>query len=69
MSANILKQHNLACAAHQLITRRIVELTRERFRLEEEVLQLQAAVHIWTEVAAQTARPVHGELRSPQGVE
>ncbi len=37
------------------LERRVGELERERARLEEEVLQLKAAVDIWTEVFRQTA--------------
>jgi hypothetical protein len=33
------------------VKRRLDKLKRERARLEEEVLQLRAAVHIWTEVS------------------
>jgi hypothetical protein len=57
MPAKISKQHNIACAAHQLVARRIVQLMRERAELEEEVRQLRAAVQIWTSVAEQTAIP------------
>ena len=57
MPVNASKRHNIACAAHQLVTRRIVELMRERAKLEEEVLQLRVAVQIWTAVAEQTAVP------------
>ena len=56
MAANISRQHNIACAAHQLVTRRISELMRERSQLEEEVRQLQVAVQIWTAVAEQTSQ-------------
>ena len=38
----------------QPLTRRIVDLKRERAKLEEEVLQLRAAVRIWAEVCQQT---------------
>jgi len=57
MAANVSKRHNIACAAHQLVTRRIAELMRERAKLEEEVLQLRVAVQIWTAVAEQTVVP------------
>jgi hypothetical protein len=33
---------------------RLGALERERARLEEEILQLKAAVHIWTDVFRQT---------------
>jgi hypothetical protein len=36
------------------LSRRIGELKRERAELEEEVLQLRAAVQIWTAVRLQT---------------
>jgi methylmalonyl-CoA mutase N-terminal domain/subunit len=36
------------------LSRRIGDLKRERAELEEEVLQLRAAVQIWTEVCRQT---------------
>ena len=52
-----LKQHNSACAAHQLVARRIADLIRERAILEEEVSQLRVAVQIWTAVVEQTAAP------------
>jgi hypothetical protein len=39
------------------LARRISELVRERALLEEEVLQLRAAVQIWTAVAEQAALP------------
>jgi hypothetical protein len=39
------------------LIRRIGELRAERDRLEEEVLQLRAAVVIWTEVVRRTASP------------
>jgi hypothetical protein len=32
------------------LSRRVGDLERERARLEEEVHQLRAAIHIWTEV-------------------
>jgi hypothetical protein len=32
------------------LSQRVGVLERERARLEEEVLQLRAAIHIWTEV-------------------
>ena len=60
MSAKHTKQHNIACAAHQLVARRVAELTRERAELEEEVRQLRVAVQIWTAVAEQTAIPASG---------
>jgi hypothetical protein len=36
------------------LSRRVGDLERERARLEEEVLQLRAAMHIWTEVVRQS---------------
>jgi len=36
------------------LARRVGDLKRERAELEEEVLQLRAAVQIWTEVCRQT---------------
>lgn len=41
---------------------RIGELERERARLQEEVLQLRAAVNIWTEVFRQSTQ---AEKESP----
>ena len=40
------------------IARRIRDLRRERAELEEEVLQLRAAVRVWTEVCRQTMSTV-----------
>jgi hypothetical protein len=37
-----------------LLFQRVDDLQRERARLEEEVLQLKAAVRIWSEVYRQT---------------
>jgi hypothetical protein len=36
------------------LARQICDLRRERAQLEEEVLQLRAAVNIWAEVCRQT---------------
>ena len=36
------------------LSRRVGDLKRERAELEEEVLQLRAAVQIWNEVCRQT---------------
>ena len=44
------------------LSRRIGLLKRECARLEEEVLQLKAAVHIWTEACRHTMDPVGGTL-------
>jgi hypothetical protein len=54
------RQARIACAAHQLITRRIADLAEERAQLEEEVRQLRAAVEIWTAVAEHTAVSLQG---------
>lgn len=51
------------------LVRRIGDLKRERAELEEEVLQLRAAVQIWTEVCRQTmavaagSEPLQTEMR------
>jgi hypothetical protein len=42
------------------LSRRIGDLKRERAELEEEILQLRAAVQIWTEVYRQTTSPAAG---------
>jgi hypothetical protein len=43
---------------------RIADLKRQRAELEEEILQLKAAVDVWTEVCRQTGmrRPVAQDL-------
>ncbi len=43
------------------LARRIGALKRERAQLEEEVLQLKAAVNIWTEVCRQTVTVAKSE--------
>jgi hypothetical protein len=50
------RRNHLVCVAHQLVTKRVAELIKERAELEEEVRQLRAAVQIWTSVAQQTSR-------------
>jgi hypothetical protein len=45
---------------HDPLSRRIGDLKRERAELEEEILQLRAAVQIWTEVYRQTTSPAAG---------
>jgi methylmalonyl-CoA mutase N-terminal domain/subunit len=42
------------------LSRRIVDLKRERAELEEEILQLRAAVQIWSEVCRQTISTAEG---------
>jgi methylmalonyl-CoA mutase N-terminal domain/subunit len=42
------------------LSRRIVDLKRERAELEEEILQLRAAVQIWAEVYRQTMHTAAG---------
>jgi hypothetical protein len=42
------------------LARRIVDLKRERAELEEEILQLRAAVQIWAEVYRQTMHTAAG---------
>ncbi|HEY1338569.1 MAG TPA: hypothetical protein VGF59_13725 [Bryobacteraceae bacterium] len=54
MAVNLSKSPELFDLRDRL-PRRISELKRERARLEEEILQLRAAVKIWTEVCEQIA--------------
>lgn len=42
-------------------------LERERARLQEEILQLRAAVHIWEDVYRQTVGMVHVAPGAEQG--
>lgn len=42
------------------LTRRVGDLRRERAELEEEVLQLKAAVQIWTAVCRRTLAAAAG---------
>ena len=42
------------------LSQRIVDLKRERAELEEEILQLRAAVQIWAEVYRQTMHTAAG---------
>jgi methylmalonyl-CoA mutase N-terminal domain/subunit len=44
-------------ASEDSLVRRISRLRAERERLEEEIVQLRAAVLIWTEVVRRTATP------------
>jgi predicted nucleic acid-binding Zn-ribbon protein len=49
------------------VSRRIGNLKRERAELEEEVLQLRAAVQIWAAVCRQTmSRAADSEAFSPE---
>jgi hypothetical protein len=45
---------------HDLLSRRIGDLKRERAELEEEIRQLRAAAKIWTEVYRQTMSTAAG---------
>jgi hypothetical protein len=47
-------------ANYDPLARRIGELKRERDELEEEVLQLRAAVQIWTAVRSQIMATAEG---------
>jgi hypothetical protein len=60
---------NRTSSLHDPLPRRIGDLKRERAELEEEVLQLRAAVQIWTAVCRQTmavgagSRSLDAEMR------
>ena len=53
MMANNSGSTGTPSAHYDPLSRRIGELKRERAELEEEVLQLRAAVQIWTAVRRQ----------------
>lgn len=54
MMAKNSKSTRTSSTHYDLLPRRIGDLKRERAELEEEVLQLRAAVKIWTAVRHQT---------------
>jgi len=45
------------------LARRIRDLKRERAKLEQEILQLRAAVQVWTEVCRQRVAAAGGVRR------
>jgi hypothetical protein len=54
MMAKNSKSTRTSCTHYDPLSRQIGDLKRERAELEEEVLQLRAAVQIWTAVRRQT---------------
>jgi hypothetical protein len=54
MMSNNSKPARTSSTHYDPLSRRIGDLKRERAELEEEVLQLRAAVQIWTAVYRQT---------------
>jgi hypothetical protein len=61
MMANNSEPTRTSATHYDPLSRRIGELKRERAELEEEVLQLRAAVQIWTAVRRQVMSTATGQ--------